>query len=416
MGNYVIVSSDCHAGPPADRYREYMDPQYRDRYDEFLAGLAAMTDERAAHVNNAQQMFREKFLAKTGDGGNQASWDPDLRERELDHDGIAGEVIFPDADVLGIGGVTSTPFGTGLGASGLDDPDLAMAGARAHNRWLADLCAASPDRRGGVATVPIIHDVAAGVAEIERAHDSGVWAGIMIPTQWSPHPSYNDPVYDPVWATCQERGLAVTVHSGGSPRDIVVGPGTLPIYSTEAWFFAARPLWSLIWGGVFERFPDLTFSVTEDGAWWVPGLLARMDEQWEGFHATLKFGTIFRETLPEKPSSYYERNCLVATGMNDHELARRDEIGVDQIAWGNDFPHPEGTWPHTRDWLRIKFHDIAEDETRKMLGLNALRCFKNFDAAKLDAVAQRIGPSPAEIHDQPVPPNPDLALAGEGTH
>jgi predicted TIM-barrel fold metal-dependent hydrolase len=164
---------------------------------------------------------------------------------------------------------------------------------------------------------------------------------------------------------------------------------------------------------VFERFPDLTFAVTEDGAWWVPGLLARMDEQWEGFHATLKFGTIFKESLPEKPSTYYERNCFVATGMNDHELARRHEIGVDQIAWGNDFPHPEGTWPHTRDWLRIKFHDIAEDETRKMLGLNALRCFKNFDAAKLEAVAARIGPSPAEIHDQPVPPNPDLAFAGE---
>ena len=119
-------------------------PAYRPRYDEFLAGLAAMDDLRAANINNAQKQFREKFLAKTGDGGNKASWDSALRERELDGDGIAGEVIFPDADVLGIGGVTSSPFGTGLAASGSDDPELAMAGARAHNRWLADLCSESP--------------------------------------------------------------------------------------------------------------------------------------------------------------------------------------------------------------------------------------------------------------------------------
>jgi hypothetical protein len=97
--------------------------------------------------------------------------------------------------------------------------------------------------------------------------------------------------------------------------------------------------------------------------------------------------------------------------MNEHEMVRRHEIGVGQIAWGNDFPHPEGTWPHTREWLRIKFHDVPEDETRQMLGTNALRCYRNFDADKLAAVAERIGPTPAEIHEQPVPPNPDLAFA-----
>lgn len=411
MGTYLIVSSDCHAGPPAEHYREYMDPQYRERYDEFLAGLAAMADARAADFNNAQRQFREKFLAKTGDGGNRASWDSDLRERELDSDGIAAEVIFPDADVLGIGGVTSSPFGAGLSASGVDDPALAMAGARAHNRWLADLCKQLPGRRGGIATVPIIHDVAAGVAEIERAHDSGVWAGVMIPTQWAPYASYNDPKYDPVWATCQERGLAVTVHSGGSPRDISIAAGALPIYSSEAWFFAARPLWSLIWGGVFERFPDLKFAVTEDGAWWLPDLLDRFDEQWTGMHATLKFGDTYRKALPEPPSFYFRRNCFLGVGLTEPELARRHAIGVDQIAWGNDFPHPEGTWPHTRDWLRIKFHDCSVAETRKMLGTNALRCFSNFDADALAAVADRIGPSEEEIHLQPVPPNPDLAIA-----
>ena len=108
---------------------------------------------------------------------------------------------------------------------------------------------------------------------------------------------------------------------------------------------------------------------------------------------------------------------LPAQLLRRHRAERRRsspagyEIGVDQITWGNDFPHPEGTWPHTRDWLRIKFHDCPAEETRKMLGLNALRCYQNFDAAKLAAVAERIGPSEAEIHDQPVPPNPDLISA-----
>src|SRR6185295_12758530 len=92
MGNYLVVSSDCHAGPPPEKYRSYMDPPFREQYDDFLAGLAAMDDQRAAHFNAAQATFRDKFLAKTGDGGIKACWEPDLREKELDNDGVAGEV------------------------------------------------------------------------------------------------------------------------------------------------------------------------------------------------------------------------------------------------------------------------------------------------------------------------------------
>src|SRR5688572_10993928 len=110
--NYLVISSDCHAGPPPEKYRGYMDPQYRAQYDEFLSGLSAMRDLQRAHINNAQEQFRTKFLAKTGDGGIQACWDPEMRDKELDGDGVAGEVIFPDADVLGIGGISSSPFGT----------------------------------------------------------------------------------------------------------------------------------------------------------------------------------------------------------------------------------------------------------------------------------------------------------------
>ena len=128
----------------------------------------------------------------------------------------------------------------------------------------------------------------------------------------------------------------------------------------------------MIWSGVFERFPDLKLAITENGAFWVPDMLTTMDEAWVGTHSTLKFGDVYREALPEKPSFYFNRNCFIATQMSAREIPRRHEIGVDNILWGNDFPHPEGTWPHTRDWIRIRYHDVPEDEARKMLGRNAL--------------------------------------------
>ena len=82
--------------------------------------------------------------------------------------------------------------------------ELLIAGARAHNRWLAELCADSPERRAGVAIVPILDDVDAAVAEIRRAHESGLRGGILIPPMWQPHAPYHDPRYDPVWAVCEE--------------------------------------------------------------------------------------------------------------------------------------------------------------------------------------------------------------------
>jgi predicted TIM-barrel fold metal-dependent hydrolase len=402
MSNYMIISSDCHAGPPPERYREYMEPKYQERYDEFLAQLSVTREA----MNSAQSRFREKFLAKTGDGGLRACWDPDLREKELDNEGVAAEVVFPDADVLGIGTISSSPFGTGLGASGNDNAELSFAGAKAHNRWMADLCAASPHRRAGIATVPVVHDISVGVAEIVRAYESGVRGGVMIPSQWAPHVSYNDPVYDPVWATCEERKMAIAVHSGGTPRDVSPMAGMLPIMTTEAWFFAARPLWQMIWGGVFERFPDLKLAITENAAWWLPDILGRMDSAWLGNHSTKKFDNAYRAALPEKPSFYFQRNCFLATQTTAQEIERRYDIGVESIIWGNDFPHPEGTWPHTRDWLRIRFHDVPEHETRQILGLNALRCY-DLEVNKLEGIAARIGPTPAEIHEQPLPPDPD---------
>jgi predicted TIM-barrel fold metal-dependent hydrolase len=320
-----------------------------------------------------------------------------MRDKELVGDAVAGEVIFPDA----ANGLAGAPFGSGLGASGASDAKLVLAGARAHNRWLADLCATSPERRAGILSAPILHDIDAAVAEIERAHDSGLWGGIMVPSQWAPAPSYNDARYDPIWARCQERNLVVHIHSGSQPLALSPGAGTMQINMSEQWFWAARPLWVMLLGGVFDRFPDMKFAVTEDGAWWVPDLIWKMDQKYDGGHNTRKFGDAFAQATEHRPSDYFGRNIFLGTSTPDPtEIERRHLIGVDAMMWGNDFPHSEGTWPHTREWINHNFHDVPEDETRKILGLNALRVYP-FDTTKLAPIVERIGMTTADVHGTP---------------
>jgi predicted TIM-barrel fold metal-dependent hydrolase len=395
MDRYLVISSDTHAGPPSEAYRDYVDPQYREAFDLDLETKLALRSIILEAASEEQEKFREDWEEETGDGGKLASYDPTTRDAELDREGIAGEVIFPDADVLG--GGASAPFSAGLQSSGELDGELVMAGARAHNRWLAELCSASPERRCGVATVPILHDIDGAVAEIGRIADAGL-RSMMIPTLWGDKPAYHDPVYEPVWSAAEANGIVINVHSGGASKDILPGPGMVPIYATEAWWWAARPLWVMLWSGVFDRHPDLKLAITEDGAWWLADIVERMDEKWVGGHNTRKFGNLFRESIQRKPSEYLGTNVFLgASTPSRYEVATRDRVGVRTLLWGNDFPHPEGTWPHTRESIHDVFHDVPVDETAQMLGLTSAEVYR-FDVDKLASTVERIGPTHEEVH------------------
>src|SRR6476659_838233 len=130
---YLMVSADGHAGPPASIYRSYLEPRYRDRFDAHQAELEALR----ALTNTTDAGFAARFQEESGDGGLLAAYDSAARIEKLDGEGVAVEVLFPDADVLGTGRVASSPFGSGLASGRDNEPELVLAGARAHNRWLA---------------------------------------------------------------------------------------------------------------------------------------------------------------------------------------------------------------------------------------------------------------------------------------
>lgn len=148
-------------------------------------------------------------------------------------------------------------------------------------------------------------------------------------------------------------------------------------------------MWQLMLGGVFDRHPRLKLFPTEIRVDWIPATLAHLD----------RVATEHPE-LPAKklPSEYWRSNCLAgASFLHKAEVEIRHEIGVQTFVFGRDYPHPESTWPHTREWLRDALVGVPDDEIRLLLGENAIRFF-DLDRSRLAEIARRIGPTIAQVH------------------
>ncbi len=388
---YLIIAADSHAGLPTAQYRPYLEQKYIPQFEDFLKEQHELI-EASTRLGVRDEKFAKNWYEEHDDelaGG----WDAIRRDQTLDADGVAGEVVYPDADA--VESRTAVPFGAGLGLSGDLDPELGLAGAKAHNRWLADLCSVSPERRCGAALVPITGKVEDALAEITWAKEHGLGA-IMIPARWCNQTPYHDRRYDPIWAMCQEYDMPIVTHSGSAPREEY--GDHLGIYVSEVTWWPARPMWFMLWSGVFERYPRLKFCATEGGCWWLPQLLWFWDRLWMGQKGSEKLGSgAFKGKVEMLPSEYIDRNCFTGlANVKRRELGQRYEIGIQNMLWGTDFPHPEGTWPRTNEWLKKTFFDIPIDETRVMLGLSAGDAF-GFDMVELRKISEKVGPTPEEL-------------------
>ena len=398
----VLISADCHAGPPVADYRPYVDDDMLDEFDAYVVAREAWRVERnrsmglAEHGELVDALFGEEMVAiydaqeAVSTGGRAGVHDSDRRTAELEREGIVAEVLFADFQ-----NSNEPPWGAAFPFPDTT-PRLRLAGARIFNRWLADFCARLPGRRGGVAIVQP-RDLDAATADVRWVREHGL-ASVMLPTGDLGLPSYHDPRYDPLWAACVDQGLPVTFHSGGTPWE-GYGHHAMWVTKMEFMWWARRPLWELIFGGVFERFPELRVAFTEQGADWIPALLERMDEQYDS-----PFERDIADHLSCSPSERWASNCYVgASFMSRGECAIRDEIGVDRIMWGADYPHIEGTWPHTLDAMRDAFNGCTADEVRRMTSDTVADVY-GFDVERLRPVAERICPTIDDIVTPETPP------------
>ncbi len=392
-GHYTIVTADSHAGGSHAAYREYLEPRFLEDFDAW----------RAKYKNPFKDL---------GDNRRLRNWDSGMRNRQLEEDGIVGEVIFPK---------TIPPFFPSfvLFAPPPEPKDYEhrLAGVRAHNRWLVDFCDEFPDRRAGIGQI-FLNDIDDAIAEVHWIREHGLRGGVLLPNippdvKWV-RPLY-DPAYDRLWKVIEDLEMPVNVHGGTGVPDYGDYPFTMLLYINEAGFYSQRPLVHFILGGVFERFPRLKFAITETGCAWVPPLLATLDATIDKIRNTGRTGEIRygdEHKLNQLASEYFAQNVWMGVSQpRPADVAARAQLGLDRFMWGSDYPHDEGTYPFTRECLRQVLPGIGPDEKQKMLAENCAKLY-GFDLVALADLAARFGPTVEEL-DVPLdqlPEEPNDAL------
>lgn len=404
MDAVSIVSIDGHAVMPSERWPDYLEKRFHD----YLPAL------RAENEVNRRAMFPLNDMLLTPaldlfdyDGvyraeGWRGAWDAGVRLAEMDREGITAEMVyhgfFRVAD-LGFSVMNATY-----------PPEVVDAGVRAYHRWAHETFGASPDRLMLVGAVGACIDIDATMAEVGWIADHG-FVGMYMPGFMAVpgQPPLDDPYWDRLWALCSDRGLVLVVHGGygldqGFAYDQIetscrqvddAGGGELDLVMALAQgifsekFFAdlrhRRAMWQLMLGGVFDRHPQLKLMMTEVRADWLPATLDHLDEVYAQHRADVP--------SRRQPSDWWRSNCLAGVSfMHKSEVEMRHEIGVESMSFGRDYPHGEGTWPNTLDYLRDLFAGVPENDVRRILGENAVR-FLGLDARRIEAIAAKVGPT-----------------------
>ncbi len=412
--NYIVVSADAHASPDdLDEFISYVDPADRDLVraagEQSSAAISMFGGSDPGELDESDPVratATRRLAGMAVDTDAASEWlerysvdwvfagDANGRRLEvLESQGIHAEVTYPGPVLAGA--QSAAMF---AGAHRGDGLDAVWPAIRAYDRWLADFCAAAPGRRAGC--IPIdLHDMDAAVAEIEWARANGLFGGVMLPAMstTSGLRGYTDDYYQPFWSACEACGMVLNLHTGASgvPTDArqlydAKYGGFLGLY--EVFVFTRRPLWFLILGGVFDRHPDLQVVVSENGVQWLPSLVRDMEQ----FFDTHGYAPL-RSSLKMRPAEYVERHVhLGGSLMTRTDAERRDEIGVDRLMWGADYPHLEGAVPVHRETLRHVFGGMPEGDLRKILGQNAVDLW-GFDGSLLQQVADRVGPTVADL-------------------
>ena len=351
----MIVDCDIHPiqHSPADLY-PWLSQRWREHYQTFGPHIRA-------GLTGAQVFPRMMAAGQRADAyptnGGPPGCDLDLMVRQhLDPIGVEWGML------------------VSLSKGGMEERNQDFAAALSHavNDWqLEEWVRKEPRLRAGIVVPQEDAHFAKGEIEL-RARDEAFRQIIISPRSAEPLGRRR---YWPLYAAAQEVGLPIGLHpaafSGGSPS---TGGGWPTYYMQEHYAFStgvAGNIVSLIFEGVFERFPKLRLALIETGFTWIPALGWRMDKQWERMRKEVPH-------VKRPPSEYLREHFWFATQPIEepenpaHIVDVIDWIGWDRMLFSTDYPHWDYDDP--RYCIRFPMSDaqrnmLFRDNAKKLYGL-----------------------------------------------
>ena len=371
-----VVDGDSHFIEPLDVYPRYIDPAFRERamrverdpdsgkqrmlvdgkpmrlgsrdIDEMLSIIVGYGQKEEG---SALDEF-DRSLMSGGDWQNM-----DKRVQFLDAEGIDYQVLFPTLGLLWEGEV--------------QDPGLAAALCRAYNTWAFEVCAGRLDRLFPSAHISL-RDPALAVDEIQRVARLGAHS-IMLGSAPVAGRSFGHADYDPIWAAAQDANVAVTIHPAGNKE-----------YLGSAWYKHRNPgfmfismnviqdprmsLSTMVYDGVFERFPELRVATVESMGSWVGEWIERFDYRYQYMRHTSQMKRPIRE--------YFARNIWINADPSEKLLPYIVQfVGDEKFFVGSDYPHAEG-FTQPIQTMRGLLSGLPVASLDRILGTNAAAFYR----------------------------------------
>jgi len=311
----------------------------------------------AKHREPVQEVFDRVGFKRTG--LPQGARDPKARLVDQDQDGIEAEVLFPNDGMV-------------LFGMEAKDAEAQAVAFRVYNDWIADFCSVAPGRYFGVPCLSM-YDIKGAVAELHRSLDLGL-LGALIWQVPDPDLPFTSEHYDPLWAAAAEAGAPVHMH-------ILTGHSYSRFNKSLRGFERIRhsvnvktndtieQLYALIFSGVFARHPKLRIVLAESECGWLPFILQQWDYYYERFYKKEDLG------IDRHPSEIFFEHVF-CTWLEDYSGTRQFTWwGQDNLMWSNDYPHPNMTFPHSRENVLGHIGKLPKEIQLKLVRDNAIRLY-----------------------------------------
>lgn len=365
-GQLPLISADSHVEEPPGLWfdalpeaaRAELPPEMRptESGSQFALRIGAEED-RELTAEELEGARRRQEASSRGTTSVEA------RYAVMREEGVVAECIFPTK---------------GLYLWNMTDAATGALCARIYNDWIYDALQSRSGRFSCAALIPTFR-VEDAIAEVERSVKLGL-GSLMLPIVGTP--PFNARQWEPLWSLIEETGLPVVMHQG-SGHDMLFyrgrGAAVANLVATQS--MAPRTAALLATSGVLADHPKLHFIFVETNAAWISWIMATLDHYDRAFRQMPGW---VRPLLAEPPSFYIKRQIHGTFQHDDVAVAMVPYTGADVALFGTDYPHHEGTYPHSRKVVAEFCGMLAPADAEAIVFGTAARLF-HFDREKLGA-------------------------------